>query len=153
MVTLASIYLFSTFISLFSNQTLRHATHNHCHGLHKVPSISVSEIFLRANSFWLRKITKDSHILAHVGSVQDNLYRKLETCISWYARPTNTRDAISSFAQLIQQIMNALKRRERLLRAFAKLRKVTIRHVCPSVRPPARNNSAPAGRIFIKFHI
>jgi hypothetical protein len=47
---------------------------------------------------------------------------------------------------------------------FAKLQKVTIIFVtsvclsiCPSVRPPARpatwNNSAPNGRIFIKFHI
>ena len=40
--------------------------------------------------------------------------------------------------------------------ALAKLRKATIRFVvsvCPSVRPSAWNNSAPTGRIFMKFDI
>ena len=42
------------------------------------------------------------------------------------------------------------------LGAFAKLRKTTISFVmsvCPSLRPSAWNNSAPAGRFFIKFSI
>jgi hypothetical protein len=39
--------------------------------------------------------------------------------------------------------------------AFAKLAKATLefRHVCPSVRPPAWNNSSPTGRIYLKFDI
>jgi hypothetical protein len=39
---------------------------------------------------------------------------------------------------------------------FAKLRKATISlvmSVCPSIRPPERNNSAPTGRIFMKIYI
>jgi len=47
------------------------------------------------------------------------------------------------------------------LDSFAKLRKVAINFAmsvflsifCPSVRPSARNNSAPTGRIFMKFYI
>ena len=42
------------------------------------------------------------------------------------------------------------------LGAFAKLRKTTVNFVLsvrPSVRPPAWNNSAPTGRIFMEFDI
>jgi len=45
---------------------------------------------------------------------------------------------------------------QEFLGAFAKLRKATIifvMSVCPSVRLSAWNNSAPTGRIFIKFYI
>jgi hypothetical protein len=38
------------------------------------------------------------------------------------------------------------------LGAFAKLRKATVSHVM-CVRPSAWNNSAPTGRIFMKFDI
>jgi hypothetical protein len=43
-----------------------------------------------------------------------------------------------------------------ILGAFAELQKVTITFVMsvyPHVRPPARSNSAPAGRIFMKFAV
>jgi hypothetical protein len=44
------------------------------------------------------------------------------------------------------------------LRVFRRVRKFTksnylLRHVCPSVRLSARNNTAPTGRIIIKFDI
>jgi len=42
------------------------------------------------------------------------------------------------------------------LGAIAKLRNATVKiftPVCPSVRQPAWNNSAPTGRIFMKFYI
>jgi len=44
----------------------------------------------------------------------------------------------------------------RFIDAFAKLRKATISFftsVCLSVRPSVRNNSAPTGRIFMKFYM
>jgi len=40
------------------------------------------------------------------------------------------------------------------LGVFESLRKVTascVMSACPSVRPPAWNNTAPSGRIFVKF--
>jgi hypothetical protein len=43
-------------------------------------------------------------------------------------------------------------RKTTLLRTFAKLRKATISFVM-SVRPSAWNNSAPTGRIFMKFDV
>jgi hypothetical protein len=58
--------------------------------------------------------------------------------------------------QKIMRIHTKTKIRKNIayLGAFAKFRKSTkLRVVCPSVRPSARNNSAPSGRIFMKFDI
>ena len=44
-------------------------------------------------------------------------------------------------------------RNAELLGAFAKSRKATDRLVRPSAHPPIWDNSAHAGRIFVKFHI
>ena len=44
---------------------------------------SVSETFMLADPFWLRKITTDSHILADVNmDCVDDRYTKLDICIS-----------------------------------------------------------------------
>jgi len=44
---------------------------------------AVSKTFLLADTFWLRKITTDPHILAHVNAeCLDDKYPKLKICIS-----------------------------------------------------------------------
>jgi hypothetical protein len=68
-----------------------------------------------------------------------------------------TRENISAFSENCQNNIKAMwGHKVEFLGAIAKLRKVTVNFVtpaCPSVRLPAWNNSAPNGRIFMKFDI
>jgi hypothetical protein len=68
-----------------------------------------------------------------------------------------TRENISACSENCQNNIKAMcGQKVEFLGVIAKLHKATVNFVtpaCPSVRPPAWNNSAPTGRIFIKFNI